>query len=257
MDISKVAGELAPTGTLRAGVNLANPLLVTGKAANGDPQGISPDMSAEIARRLGASVLYVTYATPGEVADAAERNEWDIALIAADPKRAETMAFTRAYVEIEATYLVRSDSPVQSIADVDRPGTRIAVSDRSAYHLWLSRNIEHAELVPGEGLLGTFQMFRDDTGLDVLAGLRPALNGNASELPGSRILDGRYMTVQQAIGTRPGNAHGLEFLKAFVEEVTTSGFVAGLIDAHGVTGKLQVAQPSSGAVYHTLYVTVR
>ena len=244
MDIDKASRELAPNGVLRAGTNLANILLVTGEADNGDPQGISPDMSAEIARRLGVEIAYVPYATPGEVADAATEDAWDIALIAADPKRAETMAFTRAYVEIEATYLVRGDSPVRVIGDVDQPGTRIAVSNRSAYHLWQSRNIEHAELVPGDGLDGTFQMFRDDPSLNVLAGLRPALNGNAAELTGARVLDGRYMTVQQAIGTKPGNAAGLAFLKAFVEEVTASGFVDGLIDRHGVTGKLQVAQGS-------------
>ena len=240
MNISEVANELAPNGVLRAGVNLANPLLVTGEAANGDPQGISPDMGAEIARRMGTDVRYVTYSTPGEVADGGARGEWDIAMIAADPKRAETLAFTPAYVEIEATYLVRGDSPVQKIDDVDRPGTRIAVSSRSAYDLWLSRNLKHAELVRGEGLKGTFEMFAASD-LDVLAGLRPALRENAIALKDSRILDGCYMTVQQAVATRPDCPAGLTFLNAYVAEVTASGFVAGLIEKHGVEGKLQVA----------------
>ena len=240
MNISDAARELAPNGILRAGVNLANILLVTGETESGDPQGISPDIGAEIARRLGVEVRYVTYATPGETADGGARGEWDIAMIAADPKRAETLAFTPAYVEIEATYLVRADSPVRSLAEVDRPGTRIAVSGRSAYDLWLSRNLQHAELVRGEGLRGTFEMFRDSD-LDVLAGLRPALRENAAELTKARILDGCYMTVQQAIGMRPGAPAALDFLKVFVAEVTANGFVAQLIEKHGVTGKLQVA----------------
>lgn len=104
--MSDAKSELAPTGVLRAGINLSNFLLVTGKSPSGDPTGVAPDMAREIAQRLGVPVKYVTFPTPGELADAAGKNLWDIGLIGAEPQRAETIAFTPAYVEIEATYLV-------------------------------------------------------------------------------------------------------------------------------------------------------
>ena len=134
-----VIAELAPTGVLRAGINMSNFLLVTGKSETGDPQGVSPDMAAEIARRLGVPLKLVPFKSPGELADVAGKDAWDIGLIGAEPQRAETIAFTPAYVEIEATYLVPAGSPIKSIADVDRPGVRIAVTGRSAYGLWLDR----------------------------------------------------------------------------------------------------------------------
>lgn len=144
---AKVIAELAPTGTLRAGVNLSNFLLVTGRTASGDPEGVSPDLARAVADRLSVPVRYVTYPRPSELADAADRDAWDIGLIGAEPARAEKIAFTAAYAEIESTYLVPAGSPLGAIGDVDRPGIRIAVAAGSAYDLWLSRHIAHAELV--------------------------------------------------------------------------------------------------------------
>ncbi len=232
--------ELTRPGTLRAGINLGNILLVTGTGPKGEPQGVAPDMAAAIAERLGVGVSYVTYATPGELADAVERDEWDIGLIAAEPKRAEQIAFCEPYVEIEATYLVPKDSPLQSIVDVDRPGVRIAVSDRAAYDLYLSRTLKHAELHRAQGLPGAFKLFVDEK-LDALAGLVPALQENAENLPGSRVLDGRYTSVRQAIGTRPECSALNAVVAEFTAEAKASGLVAELIEKHGVTGKLQVA----------------
>ena len=120
--------ELAPTGTLRAGINTANFLLVTGRRDDGAPQGVAPDMANAVAERLGVQVAYVPYETPGQLADDATKGVWDIGLIGAEPARAEHIAFSAAYVEIEATYLVPADSRIQAIADVDRPGIRIAVA---------------------------------------------------------------------------------------------------------------------------------
>ena len=232
--------DLTVPGTLRVGINLGNILLVTGTGPAGEPQGVAPDMAAAIADRLGVSVSYVTYATPGELADAVERDEWDIGLIAVEPKRAEKIAFCDAYVEIEATYLVPPESPLQSIADVDRPGVRVAVSDRAAYDLYLSRTLKHAELHRAKGLAGAFELFVKEK-LDALAGLVPALQENAQNLPGSRVLDGRYTSVRQAIGTKPQCAALNAVVERFIAEAKESGFVAGLIEKHGVTGKLQVA----------------
>ena len=238
-----VASELAPTGTLRVGVNLANMLLVTGRTPSGDPVGVSPDIGRAIADRLGVGVAYVTFASPGEVADALTDNAWDIALIAAEPQRAETIAFTPAYAEIEATYLVPAASPIRAIGDVDRPGMRIAVSNRAAYDLYLTRHLAYAELRRAQGLAAAVDLFVGEE-LDALAGLRPALLDNARDLPGARVLDGRFTTVRQAIGSRPGNTAAVAFLRDFVAEITSGGFVQSLIDRHGVTGRLHVASGS-------------
>jgi polar amino acid transport system substrate-binding protein len=235
--------ELTQPGTLRVGINLGNILLVTGKSPTGEPEGVAPDMAATLADRLGVTPAYVTYATPGEVADAAARDEWDIALIAVEPKRAEVIAFCNPYCEIEATYLVPADSPFQSVGDVDAPGARIAVSDRAAYDLYLSRTLKHAELHRAQGLPGAFKLFVDEE-LDALAGLVPALKENAESLPGSRVLEGRYTSVLQAFGTRPQCTALHAAAQQFIAEAVDSGLVARLIEKHGVTGKLRVASGS-------------
>jgi polar amino acid transport system substrate-binding protein len=232
--------DLTVPGTLRVGINLGNILLVTGTGPAGEPQGVAPDMAAALAERLGVGVSYITYATPGEVADAAARDEWDIGLIAVEPKRAEVIGFCDAYVEIEVTYLVPAGSALQSIEDVDRPGVRIAVSDRSAYDLYLTRTLKHAELHRAKGLAGALALFAAEK-LDALAGLVPALRENAATLPGSRVLDGRYTSVRQAIGTKPESTALNAVAEQFIADAKASGFVAGLIEKHGVQGKLQVA----------------
>ena len=231
----EIIAELAPTGVLRAAINLSNFLLVTGKSAAGDPEGVSPDMAREVASRLGVPVKYLPFKTPGELADAAAKGVWDIGLIGAEPQRAETIAFTAAYCEIEATYLVPAGSPLKSMAEVDAPGVRIAVSGRSAYGLWLDRNIKRAQLVRSETLDSSFEQFLRDK-LDALAGLRPRLITDVEKLPGARILDGKFMSVQQAIGTPRKNAAGAAFLREFVEEAKASGLVARLIERHKVRG---------------------
>jgi len=238
----EVVSELAPTGVLRAAINMGNFLLVTGRTPSGDPEGVAPDMAREIASRLGVPVAYVPYARPGELADAAGTGIWDIGLIGAEPQRAEKIAFTPAYVEIEATYLVPVGSPLKSIADVDKPGVRIAVSARSAYDLWLERNIKQATLVRSDGLNSAMELFVRDK-LDALAGLRPGLLGDLPKMPGARILEGQFTAVQQAIGTVRSNAAGAAFLRDFVEEAKKSGLVASLIEKHGVVGRLSVAPP--------------
>jgi len=237
-----VVTELAPHGVLRAGINMSNFLLVTGRTPSGDPDGVSPDMARAIADRLGVPVQYVPFAKPGELADAVSTDVWDIGLIGAEPARAEKIAFTAAYVEIEATYLVPAGSPLQTIADVDQPGVRIAVTARSAYDLWLERNIKSAELVRSDSLASAAEKFAKDN-LDALAGLRPGLLSDLKKFPGARILDGQFTAVQQAVGTARTNMGGAAFLRAFVEEAKASGLVAQLIEKHKVVGRLSVAPP--------------
>jgi len=230
-----VIAELAPTGTLRAGINMSNFLLVTGSTPAGDPVGVAPDMARAIADKLGVGVQYVKFPRPGELADAAGTNVWDIGLIGAEPARAEKITFTPAYVEIEATFMVPGGSPIKTIADVDKPGTRVAVASRAAYDLWLTQNLKHAELVRANSLAAAFQLFVDQK-LDALAGLKPGLLADLEKLPGARILDGKFTAVQQAIGTAKANAAGAVFLRDFVAEAKASGLVARLIDKHKVRG---------------------
>lgn len=238
-----VVAELAPTGALRAAINMGNFLLVTGKRENGDPAGVSPDMAQEVADRLRVPLKLVPYATPGELADAVVRDEWDIGNIGAEPQRAEHIAFTAAYCEIESTYLVPAGSPIERIEDVDKPGIRIAVYERAAYGLWLARNIKHATLVMTNSIDESLAAFMDDK-LEVLAGLKPRLLSDAEKLPGSRILDGKFSAVQQAIGTPKKNTVATAWLAEFVEHAKASGLVQQLIDKHNVKG-LSVAPMAS------------
>lgn len=235
--------ELTPTGVLRAGINLSNFLLVNGESAGGDPQGVSPDIAFAVANRLGVPVSYVTFESPGELVDAASEDAWDIGNIGAEPERAKTIAFTAAYAEIEATYLVPAGSAIRSIDEVDSEGVRIAVSARSAYELWLSDNVKQADLVLADGLDASFDLFVERE-LEALAGLRPRLIADVERLPGARILEGKFTAVQQAIGTRRSSTAGAAFLRDFVEEAKSSGLVASLIEKHGVTDRLTVAPPA-------------
>lgn len=238
--VETVAAQLAPTGTLRAAINMSNFLLVTGRTPDGGPDGVSPDMARELARRLGVGCELIPYKTPGAIADDAGTGAWDIGNIGAEPQRAEVMDFTAAYAEIQATYLVPAGSPLNAVGEVDAAGVRIAVSARSAYGLWLERNIANAELRLAEGLDGSYDLFVAE-GLEALAGLRPRLADDAARLPGSRVLDGQFAAVQQAIGCNKGKPEAAAFLRAFVEEAKASGFVADAIARHGVEGRLSVA----------------
>ena len=243
MDVSSaLRAELAPTGVLRAGINLSNFLLVRGRTETGDPVGVAPDMAQALAEKLGVGVRYVPFPSPGELADAAGQNIWDVGLIGAEPQRAEKIAFSAAYVEIAATFMVRAGSPIQSIEDVDRAGVRIASTARAAYDLWLERNIRHAEVIRASSIDSAYEVFVS-ANLDALAGLKPRLLSDVKKLPGARILDGQFASVQQAIGTGRAHQAGAAFIRAFVEEAKRSGLVARLIEKHAVQG-LSVAPPA-------------
>jgi polar amino acid transport system substrate-binding protein len=229
-----VRSELAPTGKLRVGLNMSNFLLTATDAATGKPKGLAADMGMELGRRLGVSVELVPFPNPGAVADAAKTGVWDVGFIGAEPQRATEIDFTAAYVEIEATYLVPPGSPIKAIPDVDRPGIRIAISDRSAYDLYLTRHLKHAELIRARGD-DVFKRFLSDK-LDAMAGLRPGLVKNQEKLPGSRILDGNFTAVQQAAGAPKGRPAGAKYLREFIEDAKASGLVAKLIEKNNVRG---------------------
>lgn len=230
-----IKAELLPTGKLRVGVNLGNFLLVSKDPASGELRGVVPDLAAELARRLGTTAQLIGFPGAGQVADGARSGAWDVGFIGAEPQRAEEIAFTLAYIEIPATYLVPAGSPIQSMIEVDRPGVRIATAARSAYDLYLSRNLKHAQLLRAEGIPASYDLFVKEK-LEVLSGLLPRLVSDVTRLPGSRILDGRFTAVQQAIGTPKARAAAAEYLREFVANIKASGLVASLIDKHGVKG---------------------
>lgn len=230
-----VLAELAPTGTLRAGINMSNFLLVTGKTPEGDPDGVSPDLAREIARRLGVPVKLVPMPSPDGLVAAADDDVWDIGLVGAEPQREEKMAFTAAYAEIEATYLVREDSALKSVEDVDKQGVSIIVRGGSAYGLWLERNIKNAELILTESADDARSRFASEK-IDALAGLKNGLMKDARNIPGTRILPGKFASVQQAVGTLKKNTAGIAFLREVVEDAKASGLIAQFIEKHKANG---------------------
>ena len=235
MNLAKIRRELAPTGSLRVAINLANTLLVSGRSQSGVPEGLAPDLGAQIAARLGVPVELVPFEAPSAIAESADRGLWDVALIAAEPARAKRIFFTRAYSEIQASYLVRSELPFQQVSDVDQPATRIAAYRGSAYDLWLSRNIQFAEIVRADSLEASVRVFVED-GLEALAGLRASLTSQVTAIPGARLLPGCFSRVQQSVGTSRANEEGALFLEVFVNEAIMSGSISRLIKQHGVAG---------------------
>ena len=239
-----VVTSLAPTGILRAAINLSNFLLVTGEDSTGGPTGVSPDMARTLAQLLDVEIELIPMASPAAVADSATEPVWDIGLIGAEPARAVSIAFSTAYCEIQSTYMVGPDSTAMTVDDIDQPGMRIASASRAAYDLWLEANLQHAELVHGIGLGGSFDVFVEQN-LDALAGLLPRLLTDVKRIPGARIIEGQFAAVQQAIGTpRSRSEDGRQFLQSYVEAAITSGLVADLIDKHGATGLSVAVRPS-------------
>lgn len=234
-DMATIRAALAPTGTLRVALNMSNFLLTATDPTTGEPCGVAADLGRDLGARLGVPVTLLPYPNPGVLADAASTGVWDVGFLGAEPQRAQAIDFTAAYVEIEATYLVQPDSPLQAIADVDRPGIRIVAPERSAYELYLSRSLQHAQLVRVQGADNAFKTFVADK-LEALAGLRPRLITDHDALPGSRILSGNFTAVQQAAGTPTGRPAGARYLRAFVEDIKKSGLVAQTIAKHNVRG---------------------
>ncbi|MET0964448.1 MAG: ABC transporter substrate-binding protein [Noviherbaspirillum sp.] len=227
--------ELAPSGKLRAAINFGNPILATRDAASGEARGVSVDLARELARRLGVPVELVTYTAAGKVVEGVKAGEWDIAFVAIDPKRGIDMEQTSPYVVIEGAYMVPQASPIRSNADVDRKGVRIVVGAGSAYDLYLSREIKNAELVraPTSPLVSDTMVKQS---LDVAAGVKQQLEADAKRIPGLRLLDGRFMVINQAMATPKGRMAGARYLGEFVEEMKASGFVAQALARHRIEG---------------------
>lgn len=230
-----VRSELAPTGKLRIGLNHGNFLLVTPGSSATEPRGVASDIGRELGRRVGVPVEFIKFDTAGKLGDGAKSGAWDVAFLGAEPQRAAEIAFTAAYLEIPATYIVPAGSPIRSVADVDREGVRIAVTEQSAYGLYLARNVKHARLVLTGSGNAAVEAFVNDK-LEALAGLRPALLTDVKKFPGARVLDGQFTAVQQAVGTPKSREAAARYLRAFVEDVKATGLVAEAISRNAVQG---------------------
>ena len=229
-----VRTDLAPTGRLRGGMNLSNTLF-TRRTPTGELYGVSVDLMRELAARLGVEAEFVVWQTPGEVADLAGANAWDVAVLAIEQARAKTIAFSPPMTEIEATYAVHGDSPLRAAEQVDAPGVRIVAANKAGYELYLTRTIRHATLLRPDGFGVAMDVFNGRQG-DALAALRPALIESMAKLPGARIVDGNFMTVNHGIGMPAGRTAGAAFVAAFVADVVASGFIARSIERHGIQG---------------------
>jgi polar amino acid transport system substrate-binding protein len=217
---------------LRVGINFGNALLAR-RDESGSTRGIAPDLARELTRRLGMAIEIVSYESAGRMADGAKADAWDVAFLAIDPKRAEEIAFTAPYLEVDTTYLVWADSALRTMEDVDRESVRISVTDKSAYDLFLSRTLKHARLVRTPIPEASVDLFFSEK-LDALGGLRPLLIQIADKHANTKVLDGRFMSVQQAIGTPKGR--DTKYLDDFVADIKASGFVAKIIDRNAVRG---------------------
>jgi polar amino acid transport system substrate-binding protein len=237
-----VLADLAPTGKIRAGINYGNFILATKDRATGESRGVAVDLAHELGRRLGVPVEIMAYDSVAVMGDAAPTGVWDIAFLGSDPAREALMSFTAAYLEIEATYLVPGTSPLRTAADVDQDGVRVAAPARANYELFLSRNLKRARLVSAQGGDAAFDLLKTGQ-VDALAGLTQGLLGLAAKLPGSRLVDGRFMGVQQSVAVPKGHDAGLAYLRRLVEDAKSSGLVARAIEKTGARG-VSVAPPA-------------
>jgi polar amino acid transport system substrate-binding protein len=240
---SELRKEFAPSGTLIAGVNFGNPVIAQQDKAGGDPRGVGPELARELARRLGVPIRYVVYDTAGKMANAGKQGAWDVAMLAVDPARAQDIAFSAPYVLIEGTYMVRADSSLRRVEDFDRKGLRISVALKSAYDLYLTRELKQAEIVR----VATSQAAIDDFlagKVDVVAGVRQPLNSTAKKTPGLRVIEGSYMSIGQASGVPKARTRAAAYLHDFIEEMKASGFVARKLQESGITDA-KVAPPAA------------
>ena len=235
MAASTAVSDLAPTGKLRAAINFGNPVLAGRDGATHAPRGISVDLAHELARRLDVAIEIVPYDSAGKVISGIASQAWDICFLAIDPLRAADISFTEAYAVIEGVYLVAEKSTVRSIAEVDRPGTRIGVIVGSAYDLFLTREIKQATLVRAESAEGVMKLWVDGK-LDSVAGVKQQLEADAARIPGLRMLAGRFMSINQAMGTPRGREAGAAYLRAYIDEMKSSGFVAQAFARNNITG---------------------
>ena len=235
--------SFAPTGKLRAGINVGNPILAKLVAATQKPVGVSVDLAAELAKRLGVPVEYVVFDAAGKSVEALSTEKVDIGFFAVDPMRADAIAFTAPYVLIEGSYLVHKNSPLQRNEEVDRTEHSIVVGKGSAYYLFLTREIKQAKLVRSLTSPTVVDMFLAEKH-DVAAGVKQQLELDAKRFPDLRLLPGSFMVISQAVGVPKKRGTDAEkFLRTFVEDMKASGFVQHALERHKIQGA-SIAPPN-------------
>jgi len=235
--------ELTPTGKLRAGINYGNGVLAQ-KGPDGEPRGVSADLSRELAKRLRVPLEFVTFTAAGKAFEAAKENKVDVLFVAIEPVRAAEVEFTPPYVLIDGAYLVPKDSPLREPADVDKPGIRIAIGENSAYDLFLTRTLKNAKLVrTAGGCCKNIDLFVAEK-LDAAAGVRQPLAAYAKDHPDVRVMEKPFQQIRQAMGTPKGRTAAAAYLRSFIEEMKASGFVADALKRSN-QGAAQVA-PAGG-----------
>jgi len=228
--------KIAPTGKLRASINLGNPILANTDPVSGKPFGVSIDLAHAYAKKLGLELELVVFDSAGKSVEAVTKEEADMGFFAIDPLRGEGIAFTAAYVLIEGAYLVKEDSPIQENGEVDTQGVRVVVGKGSAYDLFLSREIKSAEIVRAPTSPTVVDVFLTGA-YEVAAGVRQQLESDATKKVGLRILPGRFMVIQQAMGLpKSRGEEASRLLSAFVEEMKASGFIAESLKRHSIFG---------------------
>ena len=234
-----ISKKIAPTGELRVGLNMSNFLLVNSKDVNGLPDGVSPDIGKKIAKELNLNCKLVQFERPGLLADAVDDNKWDIGNIAYEKERSKTIDFSDPYVNIDANFIFRNKYNFKSNEEINSPGIKIAVAERSAYDLWLSDNFKNVEIIRASSIEDSHDLFRNNK-VDVLAGLKSKLNNELAANNDFKMIADSFTHIKQSIGIKKGNPEILEFLNEFVSKLIKEGYIEQLLKKHKVQDKLSI-----------------
>jgi len=237
--IETISKKLVPTGVLRVGINMSNFLLINGKDSDGLPDGVSPDIGKRLARELNVECKLIQFKKPGLLADAVHEDMWDIGNIACEKERSKTIDFTNPYVNIDANFMFRKKDNLKTNDDINLPGIKIAVLERSAYDLWLTENFKNVELIRVNTIEESHQLFREDK-VNVLAGLKPKLIEEIKTNNDFQIINNPFTYIKQSIGIKKGNPEILDFLNKFITNLIKEGYVENLLKKHNVQNKLSI-----------------
>ena len=237
--IETISKKLVPTGVLRVGINMSNFLLINGKDSDGLPDGVSPDIGKRLARELNVKCKLIQFKKPGLLADAVDEDMWDIGNIACEKERSKTIDFTNPYVNIDANFMFRKKDNLKTNDDINLPGIKIAVLERSAYDLWLTENFKNVELIRVNTIEESHQLFREDK-VNVLAGLKPKLIEEIKTNNDFQIINNPFTYIKQSIGIKKGNPEILDFLNKFITNLIKEGYVENLLKKHNVQNKLSI-----------------
>jgi len=234
-----ISNKIAPLGVLRVGLNMSNFLLVSGEDKLGFPEGVSPDVGKKIAEELNVACKLVKFGRPGLLADAVNDDLWDIGNIAYEKERSKTIDFSNPYVNIDANFIYRNKDNFKSNEEINSPGIKIVVAERSAYDLWLTDNFKNVEIIRASSIEESHDLFRNNK-VDVLAGLKPKLIDELAINNDFKIITNPFTYIKQSVGVKKGNPEILEFLNGFISKLIREGYIKELLKKHKVLDKLSV-----------------